>query len=167
MPKVFDANDVVPESRDRLVAADVFIRDSVLQEMIAHADRGLVEGKEIMGLMMGRFYRDADGTYAVVESTATSALDADEVSVRFDDSSLEDLFESMDRAEGCTVVGWYHSHPGFGCYLSGTDVKTHEGIFGGTGGYALVLDPVSGELAIFVTEKGEERKVRMVVLDEQ
>lgn len=22
------------------------------------------------------------------------------------------------------TVGWYHSHPGFGCYLSGIDVDT-------------------------------------------
>ena len=23
-------------------------------------------------------------------------------------------------------VGWFHSHPGYGCWLSGTDQKTHE-----------------------------------------
>jgi 26S proteasome regulatory subunit N11 len=26
------------------------------------------------------------------------------------------------RAEA--VVGWYHSHPGFGCWLSGVDMQT-------------------------------------------
>ncbi len=24
------------------------------------------------------------------------------------------------------VVGWYHSHPGFGCWLSGVDINTHH-----------------------------------------
>lgn len=24
------------------------------------------------------------------------------------------------------VVGWYHSHPGFGCWMSGTDVETQK-----------------------------------------
>jgi proteasome lid subunit RPN8/RPN11 len=24
------------------------------------------------------------------------------------------------------VVGWYHSHPGFGCWLSGVDVHTQQ-----------------------------------------
>ena len=28
------------------------------------------------------------------------------------------------RAAGLTIVGWYHSHPGYGCWLSGTDVAT-------------------------------------------
>lgn len=25
------------------------------------------------------------------------------------------------------VVGWYHSHPGFGCWLSNVDIQTHQG----------------------------------------
>ena len=25
-----------------------------------------------------------------------------------------------------SVVGWYHSHPGFGCWLSSVDVMTQE-----------------------------------------
>lgn len=29
------------------------------------------------------------------------------------------------------VVGWYHSHPGFGCWLSGVDINTQQ-----------VLDPL-------------------------
>lgn len=24
------------------------------------------------------------------------------------------------------VVGWYHSHPGFGCWLSGVDMNTQQ-----------------------------------------
>lgn len=27
------------------------------------------------------------------------------------------------------VVGWYHSHPGFGCWLSGVDINTQQ-VFG-------------------------------------
>lgn len=30
--------------------------------------------------------------------------------------------ESVGRME--KVVGWYHSHPGYGCWLSGIDVNT-------------------------------------------
>ena len=27
------------------------------------------------------------------------------------------------------VVGWYHSHPGFGCWLSGTDINTQQVLY--------------------------------------
>jgi len=30
--------------------------------------------------------------------------------------------EEVNRPEN--VVGWYHSHPGYGCWLSGIDVNT-------------------------------------------
>lgn len=27
------------------------------------------------------------------------------------------------------VVGWYHSHPGFGCWLSGVDINTQQVVY--------------------------------------
>lgn len=35
-----------------------------------------------------------------------------------------DIVPSACRPE--MVVGWYHSHPGFGCWLSGTDINTQQ-----------------------------------------
>ncbi|KIH42337.1 Mov34/MPN/PAD-1 family protein, partial [Ancylostoma duodenale] len=37
-------------------------------------------------------------------------------------SVYTDLCESEGKKE--KVVGWYHSHPGYGCWLSGIDVAT-------------------------------------------
>jgi proteasome lid subunit RPN8/RPN11 len=34
------------------------------------------------------------------------------------------LTTQVDRHEN--VVGWYHSHPGYGCWLSGIDVATQK-----------------------------------------
>eukprot|EP00983_Pelagomonas_calceolata_P048013 1140881-Pelagomonas_calceolata.AAC.1 len=39
-------------------------------------------------------------------------------------SSLSILLASMRKPE--MVVGWYHSHPGFGCWLSGVDINTQQ-----------------------------------------
>ncbi len=36
---------------------------------------------------------------------------------------MMEMLKQTDRMEN--VVGWYHSHPGFGCWLSGVDVNTH------------------------------------------
>lgn len=35
-----------------------------------------------------------------------------------------DMLKQTGRAE--MVVGWYHSHPGFGCWLSGVDMNTQS-----------------------------------------
>lgn len=39
-------------------------------------------------------------------------------------SSMLELLKQTGRPE--TVVGWYHSHPGFGCWLSSVDVNTQQ-----------------------------------------
>lgn len=36
--------------------------------------------------------------------------------------SHQDACEKVDRPEN--ICGWYHSHPGYGCWLSGIDVGT-------------------------------------------
>ena len=35
-----------------------------------------------------------------------------------------DMLKQTGRGE--MVVGWYHSHPGFGCWLSGVDINTQQ-----------------------------------------
>ena len=79
---------------------------------------------EIMGLMQGKIAGDTfvvtDAFRLPVEGTETNVnagAQADEYMVQY----LEACRES-GRQEN--AVGWYHSHPGYGCWLSGTDVKT-------------------------------------------
>jgi hypothetical protein len=41
------------------------------------------------------------------------------------------------------VVGWYHSHPGFGCWLSGVDVNTQQSFEAlNPRAVAVVVDPI-------------------------
>lgn len=40
-------------------------------------------------------------------------------------------------------VGWYHSHPGFGCWLSGVDINTQKSFEAlGARVVAVVIDPI-------------------------
>lgn len=51
------------------------------------------------------------------------------------------------------VVGWYHSHPGFGCWLSGVDINTQQSFEAlSERAVAVVVDPiqsVKGKVAAF------------------
>lgn len=51
------------------------------------------------------------------------------------------------------VVGWYHSHPGFGCWLSGVDMNTQQSFEAlSDRAVAVVVDPiqsVKGKVLIF------------------
>jgi len=50
------------------------------------------------------------------------------VSVEAIDPAYQQLMVDNLNQTGRTdiLVGWYHSHPGLGCWLSGTDVQTAQ-----------------------------------------
>ncbi|CAJ0829912.1 20770_t:CDS:10 [Entrophospora sp. SA101] len=79
---------------------------------------------EVMGLMQGKISGDTiiimDAFALPVEGTETrvnAQAEAYEYMVQY----LMTI-KQVGRAEN--IVGWYHSHPGYGCWLSGIDVNT-------------------------------------------
>ena len=52
-----------------------------------------------------------------------------------------DMLKQTGRPE--MVVGWYHSHPGFGCWLSGVDINTQQSFEAlSDRAVAVVVDPI-------------------------
>ncbi|KAL2753287.1 hypothetical protein ACRALDRAFT_1077586 [Sodiomyces alcalophilus JCM 7366] len=100
----------------------VRISATALIKMVMHARSG--GNLEVMGLMQGYINGDAfivtDAFRLPVEGTETRVnahSDAEEYMVDYLNASRQ-----QGRMEN--VVGWYHSHPGYGCWLSGIDVAT-------------------------------------------
>jgi COP9 signalosome complex subunit 5 len=93
-----------------------------LLKMVMHARSGGVY--EVMGLMQGY----VDGTALVVTDAFRLPVEGTETRVNAQDDANEYMVEYLRlcREEGRSenVVGWYHSHPGYGCWLSGIDVST-------------------------------------------
>lgn len=93
-----------------------------------HAIRG--GDKEICGYMTG-FARD--GTFYVLDAIELPIIGTDsrvEVAGQMGDKAhiytgeMMDALEKVGRSQ--RLVGWYHSHPGFGCYLSKIDINTQR-----------------------------------------
>jgi 26S proteasome regulatory subunit N11 len=80
---------------------------------------------EVMGLMLGQFVDDY--TVKVVDVFAMpqsgTGVSVEAVDPVFQTKMLE-MLKQTGREE--MVVGWYHSHPGFGCWLSGVDINTQQ-----------------------------------------
>jgi 26S proteasome regulatory subunit N11 len=68
-------------------------------------------------------------------------------------AKMLDMLKQTGRPE--MVVGWYHSHPGFGCWLSGVDINTQQSFEAlSDRAVAVVVDPiqsVKGKVRIFPT----------------
>lgn len=96
-----------------------------LIKMVTHARSG--GSIEVMGLMQGKVTQDGEiivmDSFALpVEGTETrvnAGAEAYEYMIQYGESAKQ-----VSRPEN--VVGWYHSHPGYGCWLSGIDVGTQK-----------------------------------------
>jgi len=77
-----------------------------------------------MGLMLGSVHGDT----FVVSDAFRLPVEGTETRVNAQDEAMEYMvkYTEMARAnnQADNVVGWYHSHPGYGCWLSGIDVNT-------------------------------------------
>jgi proteasome lid subunit RPN8/RPN11 len=50
------------------------------------------------------------------------------------------------------ILGWWHSHPDFGCFLSTTDVHTQRFFFPEDYQVALIVDPIRKEYTFFTLD---------------
>merc|ERR1719488_317837 len=80
---------------------------------------------EVMGLMLGKFIDDYTVRVIDVFSMPQSgnSVTVEAVDPVFQMKML-DMLKQTGRPE--VVVGWYHSHPGFGCWFSATDMNTQQ-----------------------------------------
>ncbi|KAL9006770.1 MAG: hypothetical protein Q9188_000457 [Gyalolechia gomerana] len=115
-------SDERPWKKDPNHFKNVRISAVALLKMVMHARSG--GSLEIMGLMQGKIAGDTfvvtDAFRLPVEGTETrvnASAEADEYSTQY-------LQSCRDNGRLENAVGWYHSHPGYGCWLSGIDVST-------------------------------------------
>lgn len=111
-----------PWKNDPNYFTGVKISTIALLRMAMHARSG--GAIEVMGVMtgkiVGREFVIMDAYPLPVEGTETR-VNAMGEGLEYMVQYLESL-HAVDRPEN--VVGWYHSHPGYGCWLSGIDVGT-------------------------------------------
>ncbi|WBW71244.1 19S proteasome regulatory subunit, ubiquitin-specific protease subunit Rpn11 [Schizosaccharomyces osmophilus] len=118
----------------------VYISSLALLKMLRHGRHGTP--MEVMGLMLGEFVDDFTvrvvDVFAMPQSgTGVSVEAVDPVFQK----NMMDMLKQTGRPE--MVVGWYHSHPGFGCWLSSVDINTQQSFEQLTPrAVAVVVDPI-------------------------
>ena len=109
----------------------VSINQDLLKEITKHSKEAIP--KEAIGLLDGKIEKPGE----IVIRKIFFVTVGEEYSVTFSD----DDFQVFEHTQFC--VGWWHSHPGFGLFLSSTDITTHILSFQITRPHsvALVVDP--------------------------
>ncbi|GEM_PF-2438749 len=132
----------------------VYIKEDALADLKSHLASNL--RVEQGGILLGNAYRDPE--YQIyVEITASVAAPATigtGAHLEFTPDSWQGIMDYA-RAEHPqeNIVGWYHSHPNLGVFMSGTDMNTQRKFFYHPWCLSIVCDPVRKQIRYFLGQE--------------
>ncbi len=112
---------------------------------------------EVCGVLVGTWHRDDVGPFVkVVESIRGEGATTKFAEVTFTHQTWAKINAEMDtRFAHLKIVGWYHTHPDFGIFLSDRDRFIQEHFFSGPGQVAHVIDPIRRDEGVFIWKDGK------------
>lgn len=141
------------EDSDGACSMNLFTYHSVYSVIMEQAISALPN--ETGGFLLGQTGFDPDcGSWYnwIDEAVPIDATEANPVHFSFSWKDVDRVRAHRER-QGKALIGWYHTHPGLGIFLSETDLeKTHQQLFNELFQVALVYDPISGRAGYFFRE---------------
>ncbi|CEF65517.1 26S proteasome non-ATPase regulatory subunit 14 [Strongyloides ratti] len=118
----------------------IYISPLATMKMLKHAKSGIP--MEVMGLILGQFVDEytikVTDVFGMPQKASTATVEC--IDPAYQLQMLEKLRLTKRDDE---VVGWYHSHPGYGCWLSRIDINTQKSFEAlNPRSIAIVVDPI-------------------------
>src|SRR5690606_22974023 len=138
-------------------AVDILINEPAFRDAQAHALSSL--DREVAGMLIGPPpEKQPDGRYVVHVSDVIIAKHTrmHGASVTYTPESwryVTDRLHERYPNEEAVIVGWYHTQPGLGIFLSGMDLFIHQNFFTQKWHIALVLDPLARRSGFFCWDR--------------
>ena len=120
---------------------------------------------ERIGILTGRPYtKSSNGQLLLCVDDAISVDDihATDIRVAIEKNAWKDVWTRLSVTVKSRIVGWYHSHPDHGVFLSATDLATQSLWFAQEWKVAIVVDPVREEYQAFTGASGTPTTVLLI-----
>jgi proteasome lid subunit RPN8/RPN11 len=151
----------LPIGTSTWMAADVLMDEPPLRAAQAHALSS--PSREVAGVLVGPPpEKQPDGRYVVhiMDTIIAKHTVMQGASVTYTPESwryMNDKLYERYPDETAVMVGWYHTHPGFGIFLSGMDQFIHQNFFTQIWHVAMVLDPHAKTSGFFCWDRQKTR----------
>lgn len=132
----------------------LYIGQSLLHQMDALASFDL---RRETGCFLVGDYTTQDGQLCAIVAGFIEAryADASSASLTFTHETWQYVSEQLEeRFSGMRILGWQHTHPGYGVFLSQHDMFIQENFFNLPYQIAYVIDPVQGHRGFFGWKQG-------------
>ena len=139
----------------------IFVDLDAMRDMEDHAlsDTGV----ELGGVMLGGQYEDERGRpfVLVTDSLRAKHYESTKGSFKFTHDTWAQITRERDEfPDDLQMVGWYHTHPDWGVFLSGMDMFICDNFFNKELDVALVIDPCRQDRGFFQWTGDAEQRVR-------
>ncbi len=118
---------------------------------------------ELGGILLGQECVDdqtGEPFVWVTQSLQAKHYENTEASFTYTHDSWEEITRERDRLyPQHDIVGWYHTHPDFGIFLSGMDLFIHRNYFSQPLQVAFVVDPINQTRGFFQWRDGDLREL--------
>lgn len=133
----------------------VVMESEVARKIRQHARSSMKA--EVCGVLIGAAENERTSVEACIAGINAAQGGAH---VTFTQDTWEHIYKIKDREfPDDKIVGWYHSHPGFGVFLSEHDMFIQENFFSNTHQIAWVYDPHTDEEGCFGWVNGKVEKL--------
>lgn len=109
------------------------------------------------GILVGRVLNEMGKENTIIEGFIEAKYNtATQTSMTFTHDTWEHIHAEMEkRFKGKKIVGWIHTHPNFGIFLSENDKFIQENFFTDANQVAYVVDPIQKEEGFFFWVDGK------------
>ena len=149
----------------RLVAP--FIHPGALQNLKRYAASDL--GYELGGVLVGRTGRFSRRRFIeIVDFIPATRGVSHRAAFEFTNDAQQEIHEIKEsRFKDLQILGWFHTHPGYGIFLSSADEFIDDNYFTEKFHVAVVLDPTRPgvEAGVFVWDGGTRLRVPFLFPD--
>ncbi|MEM2780258.1 MAG: PKD domain-containing protein [Candidatus Bathyarchaeia archaeon] len=135
----------------------VSISATAIEKIKEHANKNL--DKEVIGLLIGRM----EGNTLIIEDSVTGEIVSERTWALIVPETIAKIADEIvsGKIKG-SVVGWYHSHPGFGVFMSEIDIKTQMKMQQFSPYIvALIIDPTKDEMGLFTLDMNTRMPVTL------
>ena len=157
--KSFTSKITVARNKHKTAEVNVLICRSAFENILNYARSDT--SVELGGVLMGR-YQEKEGRYLVVIESEIKALHTGKTKteITFTHKTWEYINQIKEKEHSeRKIVGWFHTHPGFGVFLSSHDKFIQNHFFNLPWQLAYIIDPVLGKHGFFSSRFGRIIKV--------
>ena len=135
-------------------AVPIFIHEPALKEILVYSEHD--PSRELGGFLIGGFHEDRRPYVEVRHFLPAVDTQSRAASLTFTHETWSRLTRQVEvQHADDRIVGWHHTHPNLGVFLSAYDLFIQRHFFAQPWQIALVVDPQRREFGVFQWRNGQ------------